>query len=110
MSVETVRAQSERTVVLIAYVLHLVGATVGLTSIVGLVINYLRLDQFGEPLRSHHRWMIRSFWWALVWFVIGIITSFIFIGWAICFVAWVWYVYRHVRGLIALSNGASLPD
>ena len=110
MSVEIVRTQSERSVVLIAYVLHLVGATVGLTSIVGLILNYIRLNQHGEPLASHHRWMIRSFWWALVWFVIGIITSFILIGFAICFLAWVWYVYRHVRGLIALTNGESMPD
>jgi len=109
MNVEHVSIHSERTVVLIAYVLHLVGATVGLTSLVGLILNYMRLNQYGDPLASHHRWMIRSFWWALVWMVIGIITSFIFIGFAICFAAWIWYVYRHVRGLIALSNGESMP-
>jgi uncharacterized membrane protein len=109
MSVEAVRIQSERTVVLIAYVLHLVGATVGLTSIVGLIVNYVRLNQYGDPLASHHRWMIRSFWWALLWFAIGIVTSFLLIGFGICFLAWVWYVYRHVRGMIALVNGAPMP-
>ena len=109
MSVDAVRMQSERTIVLITYVLHLVGATIGLTSIVGLVLNYARVNQFGEPLTSHHRWMIRSFWWALVWFVIGIVTSFILIGFVICAAAWVWYVYRHVRGLIALANGEPMP-
>jgi uncharacterized membrane protein len=109
MSVDGIRIESERTIVLITYVLHLVGATIGLTSIVGLVLNYVRLNQYGEPLTSHHRWMIRSFWWALLWFVIGIITSFILIGFVICAVAWVWYVYRHVRGLIALANGEPMP-
>lgn len=109
MSTDSGTLQSERTFVLITYVLHLVGAAIGLTSIVALVLNYVRLDAFGEPLASHHRWMIRSFWWAVVWFVIGFITSFILIGYAICAVAWIWYVYRHVRGLIALANGEPMP-
>jgi uncharacterized membrane protein len=109
MSVDSVRIESERTIVLITYVLHLVGATIGLTSIVGLILNYVRLNQYGEPLASHHRWMIRSFWWALVWLVIGVITSFIFVGIAICVAAWAWYVYRHVRGLVALANGEPMP-
>jgi uncharacterized membrane protein len=109
MSVERVGIESERTIALVAYVLHLVGAVAGITSIVGLILNYVRRGQYGEPLASHHRWMIRSFWWAIVWFVIGIVTSFILIGWVICLFAWVWYVYRHVRGLIALANGESMP-
>ena len=102
-------AESERTVVLIAYVLHLVGSIAGLTSIVGLILNYVRQDHYGEPLNSHHRWMIRSFWWALLWLVIGFVTSPIGIGWLILGLAWLWYVYRHVRGLINLANGESMP-
>ena len=60
-------------------------------------------------LDTHHTWMIRSFWWALLWGVIGIVTIVIVIGWAILFVVWVWYIYRHVRGLIALLNGEPMP-
>jgi uncharacterized membrane protein len=109
MNVERVSEQSERTVVLAAYVLHLVGSVAGVTSIIGLILNYVRRRQFGEPYTSHHEWMIRSFWWALLWLVIGLITSFIFIGYAVCAIAWIWYVYRHVRGIIALVNGESMP-
>jgi uncharacterized membrane protein len=109
MNVERVNIESERTVVLVAYVLHLVGAIAGLTSIVGLIVNYMRRFRYGEPLDSHHRWMIRSFWWAIVWIVIGWVTIFILIGWVILALAWLWYVYRHVRGLIALANGESMP-
>lgn len=109
MNVERVNIESERTVVLVAYVLHLVGAIAGLTSIVGLIVNYMRRSRYGEPLDSHHRWMIRSFWWAIVWIVIGCVTIFILIGWVILGLAWVWYVYRHVRGLIALANGEPMP-
>lgn len=75
----------------------------------GLILNYVRRDQGDYVQDSHHRWMIRSFWWALIWLVIGFITSVIFIGWIVCFLAWAWYIYRHIRGLIALVNGEPLP-
>jgi len=109
MSVERATIQTERTVALVAYILHLFGAIAGVPSIIGLILNYVRRDHFGAPLDSHHRWMIRSFWWAILWIVIGCITTFILIGWAILGLTWLWYVYRHVRGLIALANGEPMP-
>ena len=109
MNVERSSVQSDRTLVLVAYVLHLVGAVAGITSIVGLIINYVNRDRHDEVLDTHHTWMIRSFWWALLWGVIGFVTIIILIGWAILFVVWVWYIYRHVRGLIALTNGEPMP-
>jgi uncharacterized membrane protein len=108
MSVERT-VEGDRTLLLVAYVLHLVGAIAGLTSIVGLIINYVKRGSGDEHFDSHHRWMIRSFWWAILWIVIGCITIFILIGWVILFVAWVWYLYRHVRGLIAFLNGEPMP-
>ena len=109
MNVERSSVQADRTLVLVAYVLHLAGAVAGITSIVGLIINYVNRDRRDEVLDSHHTWMIRSFWWALLWGVIGFVAIIILIGWAILFVVWVWYIYRHVRGLIALTNGEPMP-
>ena len=37
--------------VLVAYVLHLVGAVAGITSIVGLIINYLKRDGYDDAVR-----------------------------------------------------------
>jgi len=102
-------AEADRTFTLASYVLHLVGAALGITSIIGLVLNYLKRGTSGEMLDSHHSFMIRTFWWTMLWYVIGVITVFLLVGFAILFVAWVWYIYRHVRGLIALSNGEPMP-
>ena len=107
MSAASIQIRSDRTIPLIAYVLHLIGAVTGLISIGALILNYVRSSQYAEA--SHHRWMIRTFWWALLWLAIGWITRFMFIGWVICFAAWAWYVYRHVRGLVALANGETMP-
>ena len=48
MSVERTTVEGERTLVLVAYVLHLVGAVAGLTSIVGLIINYVKRGGYDE--------------------------------------------------------------
>ena len=101
--------ESERMLVLVAYGLHLFGAIAGGTSIVGLILNYVRKDRYGGLYDNHHRWMIRSFWWSILWIVIGCITVWLLIGWVILFLVWVWYIYRHLRGLIAFLNGDPLP-
>ncbi len=101
---------SNRTMALVAYVLHLFGAIAALPSIIGLIVNYVSRRGYGDVPTSHHNWMIRSFWWALLFVVIGwLIPRFLLIGWVIWVATWAWYVYRHVRGLVALVNDEPLP-
>jgi uncharacterized membrane protein len=101
---------SSRTMALAAYLLHLFGAIAGIPSIIGLIVNYVSRRGYGDMAASHHDWMIRSFWWGLLFAVIGWLTRWVFgLGWAILFVTWLWYVYRHLRGLVALVNDEALP-
>ena len=109
MSIERSSVESDRTMAVVCYVLHLVGSVAGVTSIVGLVLNYVKRNGYDELFDSHHAWMIRSFWWAVLWCVLGLVTIVIGVGFVILFLAWVWYVSRHVRGLIALLNGEPMP-
>ena len=109
MSIERSSVESDRTLALVAYALHLFGAIAAIPSIVGLIINYVKRDGYDELFDSHHAWMIRSFWWAILWCVLGLVTFLIGVGVVILVLAWLWYIYRHVRGLIALLNGEPLP-
>ena len=93
------QTDSQHTMAMIAYVLHLVGAIAGLPSLIGLVINYLGRSESTPLVRSHHRWMIETFWWAIFWIIIGVIALVIPVGWVVLGLVWVWYVYRHVRVL-----------
>lgn len=101
--------QEQRTWAIITYVLHLVGAVLAIPSIIGLIMNYVLLDSALPELRSHHQWQIRSFWWALFWTVIGLVLLLVFIGYFVLFAVWVWYLYRHIRGLVALSEYRKMP-
>jgi uncharacterized membrane protein len=109
MSIERSSVESDRTLALVAYALHLFGAIAAIPSIIGLIINYVKRDRYDELFDSHHAWMIRSFWWAIFWCVLGFVTIVIGVGVVILLFAWVWYVYRHVRGLLALINGEPMP-
>ncbi|HEX6994007.1 MAG TPA: hypothetical protein VF339_07645 [Gammaproteobacteria bacterium] len=101
--------ESERATVLLAYVLHLIGSVSAIPSLIGLLLNYLKRGDVDERLASHHGWMIRTFWWALLWVVVGWVTTILLVGWLILGLVWLWYVYRHVLGLIRLANGESMP-
>jgi uncharacterized membrane protein len=104
-----VSSEADRTLVLITYVLHLIGAVAGVTSIVAVILNHLKRNQCDPLLDSHHRWMIRSFWWGLFWLLVGVITWVILIGWVITGLVWLWFIYRQVRGLVRLADGLPMP-
>ena len=109
MSIERSSVEGDRTLAVVAYALHLFGVIAGIPSIVGLIINYVKRNDYDELFDSHHSWMIRSFWWAILWCVLGFVTLAIGVGFVIFFLAWLWYIYRHVRGLLALLNGEPMP-
>lgn len=109
MNVERTSIESERMLVFVAYALHLLGAIAAVPSLIGLVVNYVKRGRYDDLFDSHHRWMISSFWWGLLWVCVGWLTIFIFVGYVIWFLAWLWYVYRHVRGLVNLINGEPMP-
>lgn len=106
---ESLLADRERVTVLVCYALHMAGALAVLPAIVALIVNYLRRGEAGEVLASHHSWMIRTFWWNLAWVLLGIITATVYVGLAILLAVWIWWWYRHVRGLLALLDDRALP-
>ena len=101
-----------RTMVIVTYILHLIGACTGVLSIVALIINYVAKDEHGEMIGSHHAWMIRTFWYTLAGFVVGWLLIITVIGiplaWLLWLACWVWYIYRHIKGLIELSSDRTM--
>jgi uncharacterized membrane protein len=76
-----------------------------LLAIIALIINYVKLpDVQGTWLETHFRWQIRTFWFSLVWVIIGVLTIFIFIGVFILIADYLWVIYRVVKGWIYLND------
>jgi uncharacterized membrane protein len=84
---------------------------IGWPSIIAVILNYVkRSDVRGTWLESHFRWQIRTFWFGLFWislcwffvivtFGIGILFAWLPIG-----LMGVWFIYRIVRGWMALAD------
>jgi len=56
----------------VAYALQAIGVFGFLLGpLVGLIINYARRDAEGVGfIASHHGWLIRTFWWTLLWYLL----------------------------------------
>ncbi|HEX6928140.1 MAG TPA: hypothetical protein VF267_02750 [Gammaproteobacteria bacterium] len=98
---------------IVTYLLHLLGAVLALPSIIGLILNYILRDNALDEARSHHDWMIRTFWWALGWTALSILLWFTLLGIPLAALLgcgiWLWWMYRHIRGLVRLAGHLPMP-
>jgi uncharacterized membrane protein len=95
----------------IVYVLYLVSLPAGgLPSLVGVVLAYVNVGDAPEPLRTHYRFQIRTFWIAALYGAIGTILA-LFGVWLVpvLFVA-LWLVVRCVKGLKHLGRHEPYPN
>ena len=86
----------------------------GWPSIIAVIANYVkRSDVRGTWLDSHFSWQIRTFWFALLWLVIGAILFATLIGIPAAIVVWIgtglWVLYRIIRGWLALMSQQPMP-
>ena len=119
----TAPAPSLVTVTHLVYALHALSLLIGVTtaasiigafvfgvpSIIAVVINYVKRGEAkGTYLESHFRWQIRTFWFALLWSIIGGMLFITLVGIPLAigvfFAAGVWAIYRVARGWLALRD------
>jgi uncharacterized membrane protein len=101
--------KSLKTTATVVYALQAAGFFVGITWIAAIVIDYVKRDDArGTWLESHYRWQIRTFWWGLLWAVIGSITVLVLVGWLVLAVTAIWIVYRIAKGWLYLSENRPL--
>ena len=104
--------KSLKTLTTVIYALQAAGAILPLVIpwIVAVVLNYVRKDEVaGTWLESHFRWQIRTFWFGLLWMVIGGILALAVVGFVVLFVAWIWMIYRIVKGWLNLTENKPVP-
>ena len=119
----------------ITYLLYVLSYfTAGLLWIVPIFMNYAkRRDANNTWLATHFDWQIKTFWYSIVFFVIGVlIITFALGGFGVSMFAdsnniaigsvllaslgfiimgftFIWHLYRIVRGWIALTDGRPVP-
>ena len=112
--------QEEKSVTKIVHAVYLLQAlsffVPCILMIIAVIINYLkRSDAIGTWLESHFIWQIRTFWYGILWIIVGsllaiftaVIAGPFSIG--VLFVtalgAIVWLLYRIIKGWLRLNDG-----
>lgn len=92
-----------KTITAVVYALQAAAYFTGLTALVGVIINYVKLDDVrGTWLESHFRWQIRTFWFALLWFALRALSWIVFVGMIVVGATAIWVIYRIVKGWLNL--------
>ena len=96
----------------------LIAPLFGIVGIIGIILAYVkRGEATGTWLASHYRWLIRTFWYSLLWGCIGaiifVLLAIILIGLVIGYVIWVattiWVLYRLIRGYVLFKESRPIP-
>ena len=116
------KAESLRTVGWVSYILHLIvavgalipGAQMGAALlIVALVIDLVKkTDAEGSWQASHFSWRIRSVLWAGILYLVTIPLWLLFVlpGWLAWGLISIWFLYRIVRGMVAMNAGQAVGE
>ncbi len=94
----------------VVYILQAISLFTGICLIIAVIVNYVKQDDVqGTWLASHFRWQIRTFWFTLLWSIVGAATLWIFfIGALIWGVASIWLIYRIIKGWLRLCEGKEM--
>ncbi len=109
-------AGEERTMKRVATVVYALQAVsffmVGITFLIGLMVNYVNQSAARNTwLQSHFRWQIRTFWFGLMWALLGIPITFITFGvgtYVVYMALLVWLIYRIAKGWLRLNDGKEM--
>jgi len=90
----------------------------GLLGIISVIIAYVKRDDArGTWVASHLRWLIRTFWFSMLWgCVCGLVLvtlGIILIGIPIALLIWalasIWVIYRVIKGYLLFKDNRPVP-
>jgi uncharacterized membrane protein len=86
----------------------------GIVGIVGLIVAYVKRDEAqGTWVASHLRWLIRTFWFSLLWGAVGAVFAVTIIGLIVAIPIWavasIWVIYRVIRGYLLFKDEKPIP-
>ncbi len=96
----------------------LIAPLMGIVGIIAIILAYVkRGDAAGTWLASNYRWLIRTFWFSLLWGIVGAVIfvafAIILIGLVVGYAIWVattiWVLYRLIRGYVLFNASQPVP-
>jgi len=96
--------------VMIIYVLYIVGFFVGITALVGVIMAHVKIGEAESAARSHYQYQIRTFWFGLLYMVVGGLLSVIGIGYLILLWWGIWTLVRCIKGILRVLDNRAMEN
>lgn len=102
--------ENDRLAVHVVYALYAASLVFQIPSMFGVILAYLKRDDVRDTyLETHVRWQIRTFWIWLLMTVVGSLTWWVLgLGFLLLGFAYLWLIYRIVKGWLRLSDEAPI--
>ncbi len=105
------QASRELTMAHVVYLLQAISFFFPITLIAGVIIDYVKKDDVTEAwLASHYRWQIQTFWYGLLFGIIGGALILVLVGYFILFGLMIWIIYRIIKGWVRLYEYRGVND
>jgi uncharacterized membrane protein len=108
------KTQGDRTIMHVLYALHTIAwASLGTLAVIALIINYIKRSDETEPLYViHHKYMISTFWWTVLWLIPAALVALVMsitiillpLAWLPFSVVGLWYLYRCIKGWLRFND------
>lgn len=108
-AIEAKEGQGLETITTVVYVLQALSFVIGLSFIAAVIVNYVKQSEVeGTWLESHFLWQIRTFWYSVLWSIIGFVLVFVLVGYLVLLADAIWVLYRIIKGWMNLSEGKAM--
>lgn len=94
----------------ICYGLYLGSLLFFLTSLVGLVLAYMKRPTAEKWLETHYTYLIRTFWISLLYLFIGCATAIFIIGFVIIIATCIFWIARLLIGANYIYKNEPIPN
>lgn len=95
---------------LLIYILYFAALIIGITAVIGLVWAYMEKNNASEWLQTHYVFLIHTFWKGLLYFVVGMILSIIYVGFLVLIGLVIWWIIRCIKGVQLLRKHEPVSD
>jgi uncharacterized membrane protein len=116
-------AREDRLMPAAAYALYFVGLFTALPILLGAILAYVVRGSAGPAMRTHYTFLIRTFWGAVGWSILGGLLILVgaplsivlvglpimLVGWAMLGIVYFWLLLRLVIGAVYLLRGEAHP-
>ena len=110
-SPSTTAGTNPQTWAIVVWGLYAAAYFTGITVFIGVIIAYVKRGELaGTAYESHMTSAIRTFWISLIVGVVGVILAFVFVGFIVLGLLFLWQLFRTIRGLIRAIDGQPIAN